>query len=61
MQFYAKALIFIGAVNKFDSCLHMKCAGSKTVARTKESHFIGRLVDFARKKHISNFKDLSHY
>ena len=50
-----KPLMFIGAtfreklvsqhraINEADSCLHMKHAGLKDVARTKESHFIGRL------------------
>ena len=53
---YNKPLIFIGAtfqkklishhqaVNKADSCLHMRCAGSESMAQAQESHFIGRLV-----------------
>ena len=32
------------AVIEADSCVHTRRAGSKAVARTKESHLIGRLV-----------------
>ena len=41
---YREPLIFIGAVNKVDSRLPMRCAGLKAEARRKESHFIGSLV-----------------
>ena len=53
---YGKPLIFIGAtfreklishhqaVNEADSYLHMRRASSKAVAPSKESHFIGRIL-----------------